>query len=258
MKKLSKDLDMYFDQVIDEHLIHNNRDDPHYNQDFVDILLKVHKNDVNFTRNTIKAVILDMFLGTEATSTTIEWTMAELVQNPNVMRKAQEEVRRVVGKNKKVKEEDIQKMEYLKLVVQESMRLHPAAGITYVESSKATKVKGFQVPAKTTVLINHWSIHRNSKTWERPEEFIPDRFISNNIVDSGGGQDFNFTPFGSGRRICPGKSFALIVVESTIANFLYWFDWKTVDGEKLDMSEAFMTSIRMKMPIHLVAVPYFS
>ncbi|PIA50759.1 hypothetical protein AQUCO_01200178v1 [Aquilegia coerulea] len=258
IKKLSKNLDIYFEQTIDEHLSHNNYDNPHYNKDFVDVLLQVHKNDANFTRDTIKALILDMFIGgIETVSTTLEWTMAELLQNPNVMRKAQEEVRRVVGKNKEVKEEDIQKMEYLKLVVQESMRLHPAAGINLVESSMATTVKGFQVPAKTTVLINHWSIHRNSKSWERPNEFVPERF-SNNAVDYTLGQDFNFTPFGSGRRICPGKLFALIAVESTIANLLYWFDWKMMGGEKLDMSEAFMTTIKLKMPVHVVAVPHFS
>ncbi|KAF5179447.1 Cytochrome p450, partial [Thalictrum thalictroides] len=97
---------------------------------------------------------------------------------------------------------------------------------------------------------------RNSKYWERPNEFIPERFI-NNAVDYGG-HDFSFTPFGSGRRICPRKSFALITVESTIANLLYWFDWNTVGGEKLDMSEAFELSGRLKMPVHLVAVPHFS
>ncbi|PIA50762.1 hypothetical protein AQUCO_01200181v1 [Aquilegia coerulea] len=257
IKKLSKDVDMYLDQIIDEHIIQNNKDDPQYNQDFVDVLLQIQKNDINFTRQNIKALILDMFIGgTDSTYKTIEWTMAELLQNPNVMRKAQEEVRKVVGTNKKVEEDDIQKMKYLKLVVKESMRLHPVSGINIAESSKATNVKGFQVPAKTPIFLNYWSIQRNSKSWERPEEFIPERF-TNNAVDSGG-QDFNFAPFGLGRRICPGKSFALSVVEFTLANLLYWFGWKTVGGEKLDMSEAFTSTICLKMPVHLVAVPYFS
>ncbi|PIA50763.1 hypothetical protein AQUCO_01200182v1 [Aquilegia coerulea] len=256
IQKLSKDVDTYFDQIIDEHIIQKNNDDPHYNKDFIDVLLQIQKGDINFTRENIKALILDMFIGgTDTTYTTIEWTIAELVQNPNVMRKAQEEVRKVVGTKMKVEEDDIQKMEYLKLVVKESTRLHPAAGFNVVESAKATNVNGFQVPAKTPVFINYWSIQRNSKSWERPEEFIPERF-SNNAVDSVG-QDFNFAPFGVGRRICPGKSFALSVVESTIANLIYWFDWKTVGGEKLDMSEAFESTICLKMPVHLVAVPHF-
>ncbi|KAF5202027.1 Cytochrome p450 [Thalictrum thalictroides] len=203
--KLTKDLDMYCDQIIDEHLVQNNLDDPDYNQDFVDVLLQVQKNDANFTRDTIKALILDMIIGaTESTATTIEWTMAELLQNPNVMRKAQEEVRRVAGQNKMVKEEDLQKMEYLKLVVEESMRLRPGGGLNLVESSKATNVKGFHLPAKTTVLLNIWSIQRNSKYWERPDEFIPERFSNNDV--NYGGHDFNLTPFGSGRRICPGRT----------------------------------------------------
>ncbi|KAF5198886.1 Cytochrome p450 [Thalictrum thalictroides] len=147
-------------------------------------------------------------------------------------------------------------MEYLKLVVHESTRLRHVAAINILESSKATNIKGFHVPAKTVVIINHWSIQRNSKSWERPNEFLPERFV-NNPVDSGG-QNFNFTPFGSGRRVCPGKSFALIIVESTIANLPYWFDWKTVGGEKFDMSETFTSSVRLKTLLHLVVVPHFS
>ncbi|PIA38081.1 hypothetical protein AQUCO_02800018v1 [Aquilegia coerulea] len=257
IEKVSRDLDMFYDQIIDEHLIQNKCDDPHYNKDFVDILLQVQKDNINFTRENIKALLIDMFVGgTETTATTIEWTIAELVKNPSVMQKVQEEVRRVVGKKHKVDEEDIAQMVYLKLVVKESMRLHPAAGINVLESSKITNVKGFQVPAKTRIIMNHWSIQRDSKFWERPDEFIPERF-SNNSLDSSG-QDFNYTPFGSGRRICPGRSFALIIVESAIANLLYWFDWKTVGGEQLDMSEAFALTVKLKTPVHLVALSHLS
>ncbi|KAF5183184.1 Cytochrome p450 [Thalictrum thalictroides] len=259
IKNISRELDIFYDQVIDEHLIHENKhDNPDYNKDFIDILLQIQKHHTNFSRENIKAIIMDMFIGgTESTSTTIEWAFAELVKNQNVMRKAQEEVRRVVGKKNKVDEEDIHQMQYLKLVIKESMRLHPAVAINVLESSMITNIRGFHVPANTRLVINNWSIQRDPKQWERPDEFIPERF-SYNPVDFKG-KDYKFIPFGAGRRICPGISFAMIVVESAVANLLYWFDWKTLDSEELDMTEGFRVTVTMKtVPLRLIAVPHLS
>ncbi|PIA51609.1 hypothetical protein AQUCO_01100451v1 [Aquilegia coerulea] len=255
MKKASRALDNFFDQIIDEHLLQSKHSNSDYNKDFVDILLEVQKNDINFTRDHIKAIIMDSFVaGTDTTSTTIEWAFAELIKNPHVMKKAQEEVRRVVGTKDKVDEEDLHQMGYLKLVIKESLRLHPTAVLIPGQSSIATNVKGYYVPAKTRVLINAWSVQRDPKEWENPDEFIPERF-HNNPIDFKG-QDFKYIPFGSGRRGCPGISFGMAVVEIAIANLLYWFDWKTPGGEDLDMRESFGITVNKKIPLELVPISF--
>ncbi|KAK1565640.1 hypothetical protein Q3G72_031548 [Acer saccharum] len=122
----SKALHSFLDQVIEEHQISKRGDDISDKKDFVDLLLHLQKEDeldIDLTRENIKAILLDMFIGgTDNTATTMEWAMAELVKNPSMMKKAQEEVRRIVGEKSKIDETDINQMEYLKCIVKESLR----------------------------------------------------------------------------------------------------------------------------------------
>ncbi|KAF5202325.1 Cytochrome p450 [Thalictrum thalictroides] len=258
INKLSKELGDFFDQIMDEHIRQNKHNDPNYEKDYVDILLQVQmKNSIpNFTRDNIKALILDNFVaGTETTSTTIEWALAELMKSPQMMQKAQEEVRRVVGNKNKVDEEDIQGMDYLKAVVKENLRLHPSVALLPMQTSVATNLKGYHVPAKTKAYVNIWSIHRDPKFWEKPEEFNPERFIDNPLDFIG--RDFKYIPFGSGRRTCPAVVFGVTAVEVVLANLLYWFDWEMPKGETLDMAEGFGITVNKKIPLHLLPRSHF-
>ena len=201
----------------------------------------------------------DMFVGgSDTTSVGLEWLMAELVKNPRVMRKVQEEVRRVVGNKPKIDMNDINQMDYLKCVIKENLRLHPSLPLLLPrETSANITLEGYEIPANTQVFINAWAIHRNPSSWERPEEFIPERF--ENITIDYKGQDFEFVTFGSGRRGCPGMAFAIASTEFIITNLLYWFDWKFVgDGlpEDLDMSDSYGLSVYKKVPLHLKPIPY--
>lgn len=199
-----------------------------------------------------------MFVGgTDNTATTLEWAMAELVKNPSEMRKVQAEVRRVVGKKSKVEENDVNQMEYLKCVVKETMRLHVPAMITRATIA-STMLQGYDVPPKTIVLINAWAIQRDPKLWDRPEEFVPERFLNSSVDFTG--QHSQFFPFGAGRRGCPGISLAIAETEYVLANLLYWFDWQLPDGargEDLDMSDVYRLLIRRKVPLRLVPVSRF-
>ncbi|KAE8683234.1 FUS3-complementing protein 2 isoform 1 [Hibiscus syriacus] len=136
----------------------------------------------DLTQENIKAILLDMFVGgTDTSATATEWIMAELLKHPNAMEKVQQEVRNVVGNKSKVDQDDITKMEYLKCVVKETLRLHPPVVFVPRKTSASIKLEGFDVPSDTTVLINAWAIHRDPKWWENPEEFIPERFENSSI-----------------------------------------------------------------------------
>ncbi|KAL5544061.1 hypothetical protein UlMin_007845 [Ulmus minor] len=262
LKSTAKELSVFTDQVVDEHKAGKN-DSMSDKKDFVDFLFQIQKDNVldfELTRADLKALIQDMLIGgTETTSSTSDWLMAELVRNPRVMKKAQDEVRRVVGKKGKIDMNDIDQMEYLKCVIKEALRLHPPVPLLAPrETTESIELAGFHIPAKTRVLINAWAIQRNPSSWDMPEEFFPERF-DNSTVDFKG-QDSQFIPFGFGRRSCPGIAFAIAGMDYTIAHLLYWFDWKLpADGglpEDLDMSEVFGITIHKKVPLHLVATPY--
>ncbi|CAL0305125.1 unnamed protein product [Lupinus luteus] len=259
-------LDAFFDEVIAEH---NRRDmkgnDQVDNKDFVDILLQLQESgtlEFELTRDSLKAILTDMFIGgSDTTSTALEWTFAELIKNPNIMKRAQEEVKRVVGRKSKVDEDDINQMSYLKCVIKESLRLHPPVPLLVPRKTASNvKLKDYEIPPKTMVLLNAWAIQRDPKLWENPEEFIPERFQSNQIDLKG--QDFELIPFGIGRRGCPGISFGLASVEFIVANLLYWFNWKLpqTDGliQEIDMKRMNGITVAKKIPLHLEPTLYSS
>jgi cytochrome P450 len=131
----------------------------------------------------------------------LQWIMAELMTNPRVMRKAQDEVRRAVAGRETVTEDDIGDLHYMRLVIKEALRLHPPLPLLLPrECRNACQVLGFDVPAGTIVLVNAWAIARDPKYWDMPEEFVPERFEDGKIDFKG--TDLEFIPFGAGRRMC--------------------------------------------------------
>lgn len=154
------------------------------------------------------------------------WDLSELVRHPATMKKASDVVRKVVGHKSKVEENDINQMHYLKCVVKETLSLHPPCPlIPPRETISSVKLKGYNnIPAKTMVYINAWAMQRDPKIWDNPEEFQPERFEHSEVDFIG--QDFEFIPFGIGRRGCPGMNFGIATVEYVLANLLYWFNWK--------------------------------
>ena len=199
--------------------------------------------------------------GNDTTAAVLEWLMAELVRNPQVMKKAREEVRRVVGKKLKVEMNDINQMDYLKCVLKENLRLHPPAPLLAPrETTARVEIGGYDIPARTRVFVNAWAIQRHPSFWDQPEEFIPERF-EKNPVDSNGEDSYHYIPFGFGRRRCPGLAFAIVNIEYLSANLLYWFDWKLPEDcgilpKDLDMTESFGLSVHKKVPLNVVAIPY--
>ena len=200
----------------------------------------------------------DMFVaGTDTSSASLVWTMAELIRNPSVMRKAQEEVRSAVRGKYQVEESDLSRLIYLKLVVKESLRLHPPAPLLVPrKTNEDCTIRGYEVPANTQVFVNGKSIATDPNYWENPNEFQPERFLDSSIDFRG--QNFELLPFGAGRRGCPGTNFAVLLIELALANLLHRFDWELADGmrrEDLDMEEAIGITVHKKNPLYLLATP---
>uniref|UniRef100_A0A453NGQ0 Cytochrome P450 n=1 Tax=Aegilops tauschii subsp. strangulata TaxID=200361 RepID=A0A453NGQ0_AEGTS len=151
-------------------------------------------------------------------------------------------------------------MGMVKGVILETMRLHPAAPLLLPrEAREPCKILGYDVPKGTTVLVNAWAIGRDPKHWEDPEEFKPERFESHTVDFKG--TDFEYIPFGAGRRMCPGMTFAQASMEIVLAALLYHFDWELPSGVKpdgLDMTEKMGVTVRRKNDLnlhHIVRVP---
>ncbi|OWM71893.1 hypothetical protein CDL15_Pgr017776 [Punica granatum] len=224
-------------------------------KDFLEFLLELKDGEDGKTPLTlieIKALLMDMVLnGTETSSNTIEFIMAEMLNKPHTLQKAQQELDKVVGKDNVVEESHIMKLPYLHAVMKESLRLHPPAPVLVPHCpSEDTLISGFRIQKDSMVYINVWAIHRDPTIWENPDEFDPERFMNSNVDYSG--NHFNYLPFGSGRRICAGIAMAERMVMYSLATILHSFDWELPKGEKLDLSEQF--GIVMKKKVALIAI----
>ncbi|OAY52447.1 cytochrome P450 84A1 [Manihot esculenta] len=271
-------LDRFIDTIIDEHMEKKKRDKHHskdengveIEEDMVDELMAFYRPEddkngfydsqstIKLTRDNIKAIIMDvMFGGTETVASPIEWAMAELMRNPEGLNKVQQELTEVVGLNRVVHESDLENLSYLKCVVKETLRLHPPVPLLRHETLKDSVLSGYRIPAKSRILINAWLIGRDPYLWHEPEMFDPSRFLKDGAPDFKG-SNFEFLPFGSGRRSCPGMQLGLYAVEMSLAHLLHCFKWELPNGMKaseVDMSEAFgLTAPRAE---RLVAVPTY-
>lgn len=262
-RRTAKEWDKALEEAIEENGNKSNQSQGDGVEDFVDVLLNLQKDpnmDFKLTRNGVKALLMNILAaGTDAPYIALEWAMTELVRNPDVLTKLQDEVRETVKGKFIITEEDLSHMSYLKCVLKEVLRLHPPAPLLVPrEVMEDCKIQGYMVRCKTKVIVNAWAIGRDPKMWEASEEFHPERFI--NSPSDFKGKDFQFIPFGMGRRMCPGMTFSIAIIELALANLVNQFDWKLPDGmtiETLDMIESPGLTTRKKQELNLVAKSYY-
>uniref|UniRef100_A0ACD5ZNR2 Uncharacterized protein n=1 Tax=Avena sativa TaxID=4498 RepID=A0ACD5ZNR2_AVESA len=231
-------------------------------EDLLDVLLRLQREDsleFPLTTEVIGAVLFDMFAGaTNTTATILEWCMSELVINPGAMAKAQMEVREMIGHGRAVvTNSDLPELCYMRMVIKEVLRLHPPAALIPRLTREDCTVMGYDMLKDTNVFINIFAVSRDPRYWENPEDFNPERFENNDM--SYNGTRFEFTPFGAGRRQCPGIMFGTSTLDVTLANLLYHFDWMLPDGASpasFDMSERFGLTISRKHGLQLKAIPH--
>ncbi|CAH1415625.1 unnamed protein product [Lactuca virosa] len=252
MKLLAKKFDVIFETMIDQRRKMGGDE----NSDFLQFLLQL-KDDTDsktpFTMAHLKALLMDMVVGgTETTSNTVEFALAEMMNKPEILKKAQQELETVVGKDNIVEESHINKLPYLYAIMKEVLRLHPTLPLLIPRCpSESCVIGGYMVPKGARMFINAWAIHRDPTIWENPLEFRPERFLDSKWDYNG--NDFNYLPFGSGRRICAGLAMAERMFMFLLASLVHSFDWELGPGEKHDLSEKF--GIVLKKKVALIAIP---
>uniref|UniRef100_A0ACD5ZP55 Uncharacterized protein n=1 Tax=Avena sativa TaxID=4498 RepID=A0ACD5ZP55_AVESA len=233
--------------------------------ELLSVLLRIKdEGGLDFPIETIniRAIVTDLFIGgTETTSSAAEWTMSELMRSPEAMAKAQSEVRRAFDNKSPQEHEDMMcELSYTRMVIKEALRLHPVVPLLLPRLCRETcDIGGFEVKEGSRVIVNAWAVARSPEHWHDAEEFRPERFTDNGAAMDCRGAQFEYLPFGSGRRMCPGVSFGLAMLELIVARLLYYFDWSLPAGmppDELDMDMVVGATARRKNQLHLVASPY--
>ncbi|KAL3536914.1 hypothetical protein ACH5RR_000280 [Cinchona calisaya] len=248
-----------FEDIIDERLLVRDSSESR-KDDLLEVLLDHSmKNKSEFSRNDIKGLLMDLFVaGTDTTASIVEWTIAELIRNPEKLKKARAELKSVIGKKQKIPQEsDISRLPYLQAVIKESFRLHPPAPFLVPHKAEAdVEINGYTVPKNAQLLVNIWATGRDSNVWPDPEMFVPERFLQSEMDVRG--QHFELIPFGSGRRICPGLPLAYLMVHLMVAISIHNFELKLVDGmirvEDMDMDEVFGLTLQKALPLKVIPV----
>ncbi|KAG0547503.1 hypothetical protein BDA96_01G085900 [Sorghum bicolor] len=217
------------------------------------VLLTMQKSEPEvYTDTVIIALCANLFLaGTETTSTTTEWAMSLLLNHPDVLKKAQAEIDAAVGTSRLVTADDVSRLTYLQCIINETLRLHPAAPLLLPhESSADCKVGGYDVPRGTMLLVNVHAVHRDPAVWEEPSRFMPERF-----EDGKQAEGRLLMPFGMGRRKCPGEALALRTVGLVLGTLIQCFDWDRVDGVEVDMAESGGLTMPRAVPLEALCKP---
>ncbi|CAA7028075.1 unnamed protein product [Microthlaspi erraticum] len=234
----------------------------HQGGDIINMLLTAYRDknaEYNINRNHIKSVTMDLIGGgTDTLVHAIQWIMAELINNPKVLERLREEIDYVVGNTRLIQEADIPNLPYLQAVVKEGLRLHPSFPVVFRLFRRGCKVRGFNIPKSTLLVLNTYVVMRDPNVWEDPEEFNPERFLggssrSGQVEDEV--RELKYLPFGGGRRACPGSNLAYIVLGTAIGMMVQCFDWR-IDGDKVNMEEARgALTLSMAHPLKCTPIP---
>ncbi|KAL9683839.1 hypothetical protein QQ045_021266 [Rhodiola kirilowii] len=264
MRDVEKRVDAFHSKILEEHRNgnRNERDETHF--DFVDVLLSLPGDDGKSQLDDIeiKALIQDMIAAaTDTSAVTNEWAMTEVINHPRVMQRIQAELDEVVGPNRMVKESDLVNLNYLRCVVRETFRMHPAGPFLIPhESLRHTKINGYDIPAKTRVFINTHGLGRNRAVWADVDDFCPDRHWpgDGSRVEISHGADFKMLPFSAGKRKCPGSPLGTTMVLMALAQLFHCFDWSPPDGIRpgeVDTREVYGMTMPKAEPLWAVGTP---
>nr|GMD12257.1 cytochrome P450 CYP82D47-like [Ipomoea batatas] len=259
MKRIKAEMDVIIGSWIDEHCERASENE----RDFIDVLLSLVTDDLleygHTKRTIIKATIVTLLVGgSDTTAITLTWVLSLLLNNRDALQRAQKEIDIVVGVERWVEESDIKNLPYLQAIVKETLRMYPPVPLSVPHvATEDCDVAGYNIPRGTHLLVNLWKLHRDPEVWADAEEFRPERFLPGGDAYEVDflGQHFEFIPFGSGRRSCPGITFAMQVNHLVLARLLQGFEFSMSSYSVVDMTEGLSISLPKAIPLEILVAP---
>ncbi|CAN6820136.1 unnamed protein product [Brassica oleracea] len=263
MMVVSNKFDELFERILVEH---ETKQDGHQETDLMEALLAAYGDDTagyKITRKHIKTLLADLlFAGTDSSAQAAQWAMAEIIKNPNVLKRLREEIDCLVGQGTRlIHETDLPNLPYLQAVVKEVLRLHPPGTVFGRISQKGFRMGEYYIPEETSFAINVYAIMRDPDLWEDPDEFKPERFLQDSSrtaeeeEEERREQALKYIPFGGGRRGCPGSNLAYVFLGTAVGMMVQGFDWRIEGGDKVSMEETVLgLSLTMAHPPKFIPV----
>ncbi|TXG58870.1 hypothetical protein EZV62_016699 [Acer yangbiense] len=249
-------------------------EDDQYVLSYVDTLLDLQLPEEKRKLNEEEIVTLcSEFIngGTDTTSTALQWIMANLVKYSEIQEKLYMEIKGIMNEEDEVEEDKLQKLPYLKAVILEGLRRHPPGYLVLPHAvTEDVELGGYTIPKNATINFTLAEMAWDPKVWEDPMAFKPERFLNGGdgtdhddhgdkkireVFDITGSREIKMMPFGVGRRICPAVGLAMLHLEYFVANLVWSFEWKAVEGNEVDLSEKQEFTVVMKNPLQAIISP---
>ncbi|XP_011828880.1 PREDICTED: cytochrome P450 2C9 isoform X1 [Mandrillus leucophaeus] len=258
--KLLKNVAFVKSYILEKVKEHQESMDMNNPRDFIDcFLIKMEKEKHNqqseFTIENLENAAVDLFAaGTETTSTTLRYALLLLLKHPEVTAKVQEEIERVIGRNRSPCMQDRSHMPYTDAVVHEVQRYIDLLPTSLPHAVTCdVKFRNYLIPKGTTILISLTSVLRDNKEFPNPEMFDPRHFL-----DEGGNfkKSNYFMPFSAGKRICVGEGLARMELFLFLTSILQNFNLKSlVDLKDLDTTPVFNGFVSVPPVYQLCFIP---
>jgi len=209
-------------------IISHRKKDTHARNDLLTLLMAaMHEDGTQMTERQLRDETMTLFVaGHETTALSLSWTWYLLSENPAAEARLHEELRDVLG-GRPADPGDLEKLPYLNAVVNESLRLFPPAFIMARLNVEPVKFGEYEIPAGRTILSSQWIMHRDARSFEQPEKFLPERWLDGLMERLPAGAYF---PFGDGPRRCIGQGFALLETALVVAALTQKFQFRLTPG----------------------------
>jgi cytochrome P450 len=202
------------------------------------------------TDRQLRDEVMTVFLaGHETTANALSWALYLISQHPAAEEKLSAEVDAVLAGRTPVIE-DLPKLPYTRMVIEESLRLYPPVWAFGRQSLAADEIGGYNIPAHSGVLVSPWITHRHPAYWEEPERFDPERFTPER---SAGRPRYAYFPFAGGPRQCIGNEFALMEAQLVLAMIAQSFRLRLVPGHRVEPDPSVTLRPRGALPMTVTA-----
>jgi cytochrome P450 len=220
-------------------MIEQRRQQPSSNDDLLDMLL--HARDENtgqqMSDQQIRDEVITIFTaGHETTANLLTWTLYLLAKHPAILKKLRSELEFLNGKTPTA--ENLQQLNYSRAVLNESLRIRPPVGMIMRKVNTDTEIEGYTFKSGSLVIYSIYNIHHNKALWTDPEQFQPERFLSDK------NNRFSFLPFGTGERICIGNHFAMLESQLLLSMIIQKYDIQLTSDKEVEIDLA--VSLRPK------------
>ncbi|CAN0902378.1 Valine N-monooxygenase 1 [Linum grandiflorum] len=258
IKKANKTMRDYQNPIIDERIRQWQSGERKEMEDLTDVFITLKDADGKplLSRDEITNQAAEIMIATvDNPSNAVEWVMAELINQPELLAKATTEIDRVVGKDRLVQESDIGGLNYVKACARESFRLHPLSPFNLPHvAAEDTVVAGYFIPKGSYALLSRYGLGRNPKVWPDPLKFDPERHLHDPEVVLTE-HELRFISFSTGRRGCAGALLGTCMTTMMFARLIQCFSWAPSNGAKSIDSREAENELVLMSPLVVSATP---